>query len=449
MSRSRKTTRREFLASTSARTGAALAAAYGASLIPASALGRDRRAAPSERVRMGFIGCGRQCYQKNIPLFVRTGDVQVMAVCDVDLWRSENAVKQVEAQYKSGRAKGTFTKVDQHVDYQDLLARDDIDAVMISTPDHWHCTMALDAMNAGKDVALEKPITRTIREGQELVKAAATLQRVFRVDSEFRSGEAAHRATTLVRNGYIGKVRRVTVCVPESDIACAPQPEMPVPTGFDYERWQGPAPRATYTLKRVHTPKSYERPGWMRHLYYCDGMITNWGTHLNNGAMWATDIERTGPVEIEGTGLYPEPESFWNVLLKFQIKYKFPDGLEWIYRTEKPYFLIEGDEGWVRAGFSEFDAEPKSLTTLNLEQVEQKFPLQGEKENFIASVRSRQETLEPAEVGHRVTSLGLLGHIAIHTGRKLQWDPVQEVFVNDDAANKYLDTPIRHRPQVG
>jgi hypothetical protein len=164
--------------------------------------------------------------------------------------------------------------------------------------------------------------------------------------------------------------------------------------------------------------------------------------------MWATDTERTGPVEIEGTGQYPEADSFWNVLLKFQINYKFAGGLEWIYRTEKPYFLIEGDEGWVRAGFSEFDASPKSLLTLNLDKVEQEFPLQSEKSDFIASVRSRRDTLEPAEVGHRVTSLGLLGHIAIHTARKLQWDPADEVFINDDAANKYLDKPILHRPQI-
>ena len=152
MSHSRKTTRREFLASSSATTGAAFAAAYGASFVPASALRREGHTAPSERVRMGCIGSGRQCYHKNMPLFARTGDVQAMAVCDVDTWRSENAVRQVETQYTSGRAKGTFSKVDQHVDYQELLARDDIDAVMISTPDHWHCTMALDAMKAGNVV---------------------------------------------------------------------------------------------------------------------------------------------------------------------------------------------------------------------------------------------------------------------------------------------------------
>jgi predicted dehydrogenase len=426
-------------------TAAGLAAPM---IVSTSVLGREGATAPSGRVTMGFIGCGRQCYYKNIPLFVRTSGVQALAVCDVDSWRLDNAVKQVKAQYVSCKAKGAYSTVDKYVDYQDLLARNDLDAVMISTPDHWHTQMALDAMASGKEVALEKPITRTVREGQQLIAAARQHGRVFRVDSEFRSGQPAHRATSLIRNGYIGKVRRVLACVPETDIPCPPQPEMPVPDELDYERWQGPAPRAPYTLRRVHTPRSYDRPGWMRHLYYCDGMITNWGTHLNNGAMWATNTERMGPVEIEGTGTYPQPESFWNVLLKFDIKYRFADGLEWTYRTEKPYFLIEGEEGWIRAGFRELDAEPKSLLTLELKNDDQQFRLKSEKQDFIDCVRSREETLEPAEVGHRVTSLGLLGHIAIHTGQPLRWDPDKEVFLDNDAANQYLDKPIQQLPQA-
>ena len=186
----------------------------------------------------------------------------------------------------------------------------------------------------------------------------------------------------------------------------------------------------------------------MRHLYYCDGMITNWGTHLCNGAMWATDTERTGPVKIQGTGQYPNADSFWNVLLKFEIDFEFADGLQWVYRTESPYLMIEGEQGWIRAGFRELDAKPKSLLTVQLKPDDQKFRFKSEKQDFIDCVRSREETLEPVEVGHRVTSLGLLGHIAIHTGRTLQWDPQQEVFVNDDEANKYLDTPIREPRRV-
>jgi predicted dehydrogenase len=436
MTRRQSTTRRRFLKSA---TAAALTAPL---IVPRSALGTDAAPPPSERVTLGFIGCGRQCYHKNIPLFVRALGVQVLAVCDVDAWRLDNAVTQIKTQYDSGKAKGTYTPVAKYADYEDLLARDDIDAVMISTPDHWHVPMALAAMQAGKDVALEKPITRTIAGGQQLISAARAHQRVFRVDSEFRSGKPAHWAATVVRNGYIGKVKRVLTCVPETDIPCPPQPEMPVPKGLDYERWQGSAPRSPYTLRRVHPVQSYDRPGWMRHLYYCDGMITNWGTHLNNGAMWATDTERTGPVEVEGTGTYPDPGSFWNVLLKFDIKYTFASGLEWTYRTEDPYFVIEGEDGWVRAGFREMDANPKALLTLQPKSEDQRFRFKSEKQDFIDCVRSRAETLEPAEVGHRVTSLGHLGHIAIQLGNKLQFDPEKEVFKDNDAANAMLNKPI-------
>ncbi len=432
--------RRQFLRRTAAVASAAVAMPV---IIPRSALGSPQQPGPNDRVTMAFIGCGRQTDQYNIPLFVGTPGVQPVAVCDVDTWRLDNAVRRIGQQYETGKASGTLGPVDKYVDYQDLLARDDIDAVMIATPDHWHAQMALDAMKAGKDVALEKPIIRTIRDGQRLMAAAKQYQRVFRVDSEFRSGMPAHRATSLVRNGYIGKVRRVIACVPESDIPCPPQSDMPVPPELDYERWLGPAPRAPYTVNRVHPPKSYERPGWMRHLHYCDGMITNWGTHLNNGAMWATDTERTGPVEIEGTGKYPARDSFWNVLLSFEVKYRFADGLEWIYRTEQPYFIIEGDEGWVRADFQNFDAEPKSLLTVKLKDGDQQFRFKSEKQDFIDCVRSRDETLEPAEVGHRVTSLGLLGHLSIRLGQKLRFDPQQEVFLDNAEANAYLDKPIQ------
>ncbi len=417
-------------------------------VVPSSALGRDGATAPSERVTMGFIGVGRQCYAKNIPLFVRTPGVQALAVCDVDRWRLERAPQQIEAQYKSGKARGKYSAVDTYVDYRDLLARDDVDAVMISTPDHWHARIALDAMKAGKDVALEKPIQRTIAEGRRMVDAAARYKRIFRVDSEFRSGRPAHWATSIVRNGYIGKVKRVVAAVPESDVGCPPQAEMPVPPELDYERWQGPAPRAPYTLRRVHERHTFAaRPGWMRHLFYCDGMITNWSTHLNNGALWATGLDRTGPVRIEGTGLYPERNSFWNVLLKFNIRYQFADGLDWTLKTEKPYFLIEGDEGWVRAGFTEMDAEPKSLLTLKLKPTDTTFRLKSEKQDFIDSVRSRQETLEPAEVGHRVTSMALLGHIAIQLGRPIHWDPRTESFPDDTEANSLCSRPI-HQPRL-
>lgn len=435
--------RRRFLKGALTATAAAWAAP---AIVPAHVLG-GQTPPPSERITVGMIGVGRQAFLVNLKKqFLAMPDVQLVAVCDVDAWRLNNAKQTIEQAYAKSRPSGTYTGCAAYVDYQDLLARTDIDAVMISTPDHWHAPMALAAFEAGKDVSLEKPITRTIAEGRRISDAAAARGRVFRVDSELRSTKGVHQAAELVRNGRIGKVHTVTVGVPGTDVPCPPQPEMPVPKDLDYERWQGPAPRAPYTLNRVHKPQAYERPGWMRHLFYCDGMITNWGAHLDDGAMWCTGLERTGPVEIEGSGVYPPADSFWNVLLSFEIRYRFANGVQWTYRTDKPYFKIEGSDGWVYADFSKIEASPASLLQEQIGPDEIRFPLKSDKQDFIDSVKTRAETLEPAEVGHRVTSLCHLGHIAIQTGGKLRWDPDKERFLDNEAANAFIDKPI-HEPR--
>ncbi|MGD8240080.1 MAG: Gfo/Idh/MocA family oxidoreductase [Armatimonadota bacterium] len=435
--------RRRFLKATLAGAGAAC---VGPVVVPASVLGGEGKAPAGERITIGMIGMGRQAYKVNMKQLLGMPDVQIVAVCDVDSWRLANAKSAIEQHYGKAAIQGTYRGCEAYVDLNDVLARDDIDAVMISTPDHWHIPMAIAAMEAGKDVSLEKPITRTIAEGRALSDAAARLQRVFRVDSEFRSARGVHRAAELVRNGRIGEVHTVTVGVPGTDVGCPPQPDMPVPSELDYERWQGPAPRAAYTEKRVHTPRSYNRPGWMRHLFYCDGMITNWGTHLADGAMWCTGLERTGPVAVEGSGTYPPPESFWNVCLKFEVKYRFGSGVRWTYRTERPYFKIEGTAGWIQADFRTVEAEPASILDSPIGPDEVRFRLKSDKRDFIDCVKAREETLEPAEVGHRVTSLCHLGHIAIQVGEELTWDAERERFVGSAAANELVDKPI-HTPK--
>jgi predicted dehydrogenase len=451
-------TRRQFV-----RT--AVAACAAPLVIRASALGAEGQPAPSDRITVGMIGVGRQAKYYNLKQFLGMPDVQVVAVCDVDSWRLDNAQQQVEEGYAKNKPTGTYQGCNTYRDFRELLARQDIDAVMISTPDHWHVPMALAAFEAGKDVSLEKPITRSIGEGRKLCAAAKRLGRVFRTDSELRSYAHIVQAGELVRNGRIGKVHTVTVGVPGSDVGCPPQPEMPVPPELDYEAWQGPAPRAPYTEYRVHKPQAYERPGWMRHLYYCDGMITNWTTHWNDGAAFATGLDRTGPVEIEGTGEYPPADSFWNVLLKFDVKMRFANGIQWTYRTEKPYFKIEGSDGWVYAEYTQLKVNlggqegylfcndkkvippPRLLPAPLFRPDETRFYVKTDKQDFIDCVKTRGETLEPAEVGHRVTSLGHLGQIAIQVGGKLRWDPEKERFLDNEKANAMIDRPV-HSPKA-
>ncbi|MCP4858973.1 MAG: Gfo/Idh/MocA family oxidoreductase [Fuerstiella sp.] len=412
------------------------------SIVPASVMGANP---PSDTVRMGMIGTGRQCYLKNIPLFQRQPDCRIVAVCDPDSWRMDNAKQKIDDYNRSkhGISDGCAT----YAAYEDMLARDDIDAVMISTPDHWHGAMGVAAMKAGKDVALEKPIIRTLQEGQQLRDAEEKYSRVFRVDSEFRVGTPARRAYSIVQSGALGKIHRVYACVPRSDIPLAPQPGMPVPRELDYKRWQGAeqtqAPAIEYTVNGVHPRQGYGRPGWMRKLNYCDGMVTNWGTHLLNGALWCMGLDREFPVEISGRGVYPDANSFWNVLLEFEITYKYAGGVEIIYRTEKPYMRFEGDKGWIEAGFSHFEASDAGLLKASHPLVDNPTAQQkSEKRDFLDSVKSRKPTWEPAEVGHCVTSTCLLGHLAVHLGDVLTWDGKNERFVDNERANAMLDRPI-------
>jgi predicted dehydrogenase len=432
-------TRRTFLkASLGTAAGAALLAP---AVVPASVFGAN---APGNRITVGMIGMGRQAYYSNVKSFLSFPDVQVVAVCDVDAWRLENGRRVVEEHYAKGRQAGVFRGCAVYRDFRDLLERTDIDAVMISTPDHWHVPMALAAARAGKDVSCEKPLTLCIAEGRALSDTVRRYHRVFRTDSEFRSHACFQRACELVRNGRIGELHTIRTGVPAGDVAGPPQPTRPVPEELDYEMWLGPAPAAPYTENRVHPRRGYERPGWMRVRDYCEGMVTNWGAHLNDIAQWGNGTERTGPIEVEGTGQYPG-DGLWEVLLDFEIQYRYANGVRLLYNVSRPYIRFEGSEGWIEADYDtrSLKAQPESLLDSSPGASDIRLPLKDEKRDFIDAVKTRGPTLADAEVGHRTTSLCQLGHIAIQVGRKLTWDPEQERFTNDDTANRLLGRPLR------
>ena len=421
---------------------AAVAAAIGAPcVISAGALGA---AAPSRRIAVGCIGMGRQAVYSNVRFFLGQGDCQVVAVCDVDAWRLEQAKRQVEKHYAGRSASGAFSGCAAVGDFRDVLARRDIDAVMISTPDHWHVPMAVMAARAGKDICCEKPLTLNIAEGRILADTVARYGRVFRTDSEFRSIGIFQRACELVLNGRIGRLHTIRTGVPKGDVACGPEPTMPVPDGLDYDMWLGPAPQRPYTEKRVHKPRSFSRPGWMRCRDYCEGMITNWGAHLNDIAQWGSGAERTGPVEVEARGTYPK-DGLWNVLLDFEVEYRFAGGVGMVYKTGRPYVRFEGDEGWIEASYGSrtIKASGESILRSAIGSGEIRLPLVHEKRDFLNCIKTRGRTLADAEVGHRTTSLCQLGHIAIQVGRKLRWDPQAERFPDDPEANRLLSRSMR------
>lgn len=431
-------TRRAFLKRSAAAAGAVFLAP---TIVPASVFGAD---APSNRITIGMIGMGRQAYYSNVKSFLNAPDAQVVAVCDVDTWRLDNARKAVESHYARAKNAGTFKGCSTHRDFREILARPDIDAVMISTPDHWHIPMAIAAARAGKDISCEKPLTLSIAEGRALSDTVTRYDRVFRTDSEFRSHACFQRACELVLSGRIGKVHTIRTGVPAGDIAGSPQPAMPVPEELDYPLWLGPADTAPYTEQRVHPPHSYDRPGWMRVRDYCEGMITNWGAHLNDIAQWGNGTERTGPVEVEGQGEYPR-DGLWNVLLSFEIRYRYASGVELIYSISQPHVRFEGTDGWIQADYNNrsLKAEPESILQTPLGPNDVRLPLKDEKRDFLDAIKTRGRTLADAEVGHRTTSLCQIGHIAIQVGHKLTWDPDAERVTNDETANRLLSRPLR------
>ncbi|HNU99392.1 MAG: Gfo/Idh/MocA family oxidoreductase [Verrucomicrobia bacterium] len=435
-------TRRSFLCAT-VRTGAAAWA--GLRFLPRAALGATDRAAPNERITMGMIGMGRQAYHANLLPFLASPDTQVVAVCDVDAWRLEEGRKRVEEYYAAQTRRGSYKGCMIARAFRNILARSDIDAVMISTPDHWHAIMAIDAARAGKDVALEKPMSLSIAQGRAISDAMVKHNRIFRTDTEVRFSGDFRRLCECVRNGRIGRVRRIRAEVPKEADPVPAQPTMPVPADLDYSLWLGPAPEAPYTEKRVHTRNNLSaRPGWMIIQDYCDGIIGNWGTHLLDIVQWGHNSELTGPVEVEGCGEFHPPGGLSDVLREFTVIYRYADGVELEYcMSGRPAVRFEGDDGWIEAVWNKgVEAQPKAILDEPFGPNDLRLPLISEKIDFIRSVKRRTPTLIPAEVGHRTNTMCHLGLIAIKLGLKLKWDPVRERF-DDDAANRLLDRPLR------
>ncbi len=408
------------------------------SVVPSSVFGKS---APSNRITVGMVGMGRQALHANLKPFLYSDDARVVAVCDVDKWRLTRAKSEVDKHYKSNDCQAT-------TDWRKVVERDDIDAIMNSTPDHWHVPISLAAVRTGKHVSCEKPLTLSIAEGRTLADAVQKHGVTFRTDSECRSNSYMHKLAELVRNGYVGEIKRIEVGVPTGDKAGGKTAAMPVPDELDYDMWTGPASVRPYTQDRVHPPHSYSRPGWMRCRETCEGMITNWGAHTMDVAQLLHDTERTGPVSVEGKGKYPEPDSgLWNVLLNFEVQYRYADGVILDYHTASGAFIrVEGTEGWIHAPWlgGRMTASDDSILKLKLKDGDLHLPQRQDKEDFLYGIKNDAPTMADAEIGHRTCSMCQLGHISIQRGgRKLDWNPDTERFADDEKANRMLHKTYR------
>ena len=423
------TSRRRFLQRMGASGALAAAAPW---VVPAAALGNGEKPPPSERITIGFIGVGGHGINRNLRMFLGQHDAQVVAICDVDQAQIDKA-SAVLRERLGERYTYQITR-----NWREVIARDDVDAVMISTHDPWHVPMSTAAVRSGKDVICEKP-TLTIAEGRVLSDVVRQFGAVFQWATEGRSLGVYHRMAELVRNGRIGKLRRIRVTLPAGPGNAGNPTPQPVPANFDWDMWLGPAPWAPYRagLHLFH---------WRWVSDYSGGQLSDWGAHLLDFSQWANDTERSGPVEVEGTGRRHE-SGLYDTYHEYHLKYRYADGVELTIDSDGTGIRFEGTDGWVGNASWRAPLEASSEEILRSEIGPDETHLftepRGEQRNFLDCVKSRRDPYFPAEVGHRCCSISHMGNIAITLGRKLQWDPGGERFINDDTANVMLARAMR------
>jgi len=327
-------TRRSFIKRT-------LAAAALPVIVPSSVLGAEKEVPPSERIALGFVGLGSHGVGVNLKSFLQEQDAQVVAMCDVDAKHLQNALKAATTHYDRRDGAGKFQCFTTG-DWREVVSRSDVDAVVVSTPDHWHVLISMAAIEAGKDVICEKPLSLTVREGRVLSDTVRRHRRVFQTATENRSKGNFLRACELVRNGRIGKLHTIRTQLPRGPGARgsikAWKPE-PVPDHFDYDMWLGQAPEAPYTPARCHYTFRY-------HLDYSGGMLTDWGAHVNDVAQWGNNTEYTGPVSVEGHGDFPE-DGLFNTATDWELNYRYANGVDLICTSGGTSVRFEGADGWV------------------------------------------------------------------------------------------------------
>jgi myo-inositol 2-dehydrogenase/D-chiro-inositol 1-dehydrogenase len=448
--------RRQWLESALAGTAGVFAAP---DIVPASVLGAE---APSNTIHIGQIGCGRIARAHDLPEVMKYDVARVVAVCDVDRKRARAGKAFVEEAYARAGKPG-YVDVAVHEDYRALLADRGIDAVVISTPDHWHAQVAMEAAWAGKDIYVQKPLSLTIAEGRQLSDVIHRTGRILQVGSQQRSlspWPQFRRACELVRNGRVGEIQAVKIGLP-GDPAGDEEREMPVPPNLDYDAWLGSTPVVYYTEKRVHPQHDYSRPGWLRCEQFGAGMITGWGAHHVDTAHWGMGTEYEGPVEVEAWAEFPK-NGLWDVHGPFGVRAVYESGVVMEIDGERPNGVrFEGSEGWIfvargHVGVTASDpgaavnsealaaSDPAILRSeIGADEV-QLYRSDEQHGNWLECIRTRRQPVAPAEIAHRSCTACLVFHTGMKLGRKLRWDPRLERFLDDDEANAMCSRPQRY-----
>jgi myo-inositol 2-dehydrogenase/D-chiro-inositol 1-dehydrogenase len=448
--------RRDFIRNSSAAMAGTILVP---TIVPSTAFGVN---SPGNKINVAQIGFGRIARGHDLAETLLFDDARIIAVADLDSNRAALGKQFIEDYYTKKTGSKGAVNVKTYGDYREMLLNKDIDAVMISTPDHWHSQPAIEASLAGKDVYLQKPTSLTIAEGKMLVDVVKRKGTIFQVGTQQRAMPQFRIAAELVRNGRIGKLHTVKIGLP-GDPSGPEAPEMPVPKNLNYEMWLGSTPQVYYTEMRVHPQNSLsDRPGWLRCEQFGAGMITGWGQHHFDSAAWGMDTEYTGPVSINALARFPK-SGLWDVHGEFLAVAEYKNGLTMITSGGYPNGIrYEGSEGWIFVTRGDYTASasdpvstskkskaldasnPKILTSLIKENEIHLYKTDNQHGNWLECIRSRKTPISPVEIGHRACSVCLITHISMKLGRKLEWDPETEMFVKDDEANKMLSRSQRY-----
>jgi len=401
-------------------------------LVPSSALGGSGTVAASERIAMGAIGVGGRGKQIMQALMGQP-DCRMVAVCDVDSKRLDQARDIVNTKY--GDSDCTAYR-----DYRELLGRSDIDALLIASPDQWHVLQAVEAARAGKDMYHEKPLGLSVTQDIALRDAIKRYGRVFQFGTQQRSGRNFRFACELVRNGRIGKLHTITAATPASRIVDS-YPPSPVPPGLDYEMWVGPARWMPYTQGVLGSCGN-----WGHISNFSLGWITTWGIHHVDIAQWGNGADNSGPVEVAGSGVFPE-DGLYDCAVAWDVRLKYANGVTLNFvdnKKSRQGVLFEGDEGWVFVKRGAIEAEPKSLLAERIGPEETHLGNSSDHAgNFLDCVRTRSTPISSIDSAVRTDTVCHLSDIAMRLRRRLRWDAEAERFIDDEQANRMLTRSMR------
>lgn len=416
------------------QTVAATAAASVFTIIPRQVLGKGF-IPPSDKVNLGFIGTGKLIHEL-LPRFAELPDVMILAGCDVDKKKIQWFKDSVEKFYAEKTGKSDYVNVSKYELYEELLERQDIDAVMVATPDHWHAIAAIAAIIAGKDVYCEKPLTHRVKEGRAMVNAARQYDRIVQTGTMQRSWKDFRHACELVRNGYIGEIKKVLVSVGDPPVDCD-LGEEPVPDYLNWDRWLGPARMRPYHPVLAPPIEDRDWPNWRRYNEFGGGGMTDWGAHMFDIAQWGLGTDETGPVQI-----IPPKRAKKNRGMKFI----YANGVEMIHKDFRRGWAVrfKGSEGTLDISREFLDSKPANIAKQELKDTDERlYYSDNHYNNWIQCIKNRTLPVADVEIGHRTATICNIGNICYRLRKPLDWDPEKEEFRNDPEANKLLTKDYR------